>query len=249
LDFSSFCNVGDGFNFVITKESSLHSVASRHWYKTGCDFSERVHAEPGVADVVTLARLPGSFTMRGDWFLGTTRSSRSRLLAHYAIDLLSSRRANLSRMQLGLGLPVRDVLSDEMCGKLRTALRCELDKSAGYVSYKDLVDRCAGKSDGKESTGRLLWLWRSSIRDYDRQSRVLSKWLARIFNWTVQYQRERGTNWEGGFHAYDGLSRGAATVIAKYDSFVEFAEHCDLLIAELEAASRPIRDLSNGQKS
>ena len=236
LDFTQFCSSADGFNVVDSRDCSLNAVASRHWYKTACDFSARIQSEQGVHDGVSLLRLPGKFSTRGDWFLASSEGSRSRLLGQHAIDLLSSRRANLTRMQMGLGLPVRDVLHPEGTPRLRTALQCEVKGVLSQVPYEDLVERC-GIVPGSFRDD-FFWLWRSSFTDYDRQSRVLQKWLARIFQWTIRYRREHPKKWEGGFLAYDQMSQGNFERFQTYSSSAEFAEHCDLLLDELRAAER-----------
>lgn len=60
------------------------------------------------ASTFIATRLPGTRITRGDWFLSIARGSRSILMGERAIDLLTSRRANITRLQNGIGLPVRD---------------------------------------------------------------------------------------------------------------------------------------------
>ena len=125
----------------------MHAVASRHWYKTACTFSNDLYNSDGIHDSLEALRLPGHFSARGDWYLGSPASSRSRLLAQHAIDLLSSRRGNLARMHQGLGLPVRDVMDDETCRNLRTALRYRIPKT---TDTEQDSGRQAGNADDNE---------------------------------------------------------------------------------------------------
>jgi KaiC/GvpD/RAD55 family RecA-like ATPase len=248
LDFRGLCDANDAFSLTASRECPANAIASRHWYKSACDFSARIQSEQGVHDGVSLLRIPGNFSTRGDWFLASSKGSRSRRLGQHAIDLLSSRRANLTRMQLGLGLPVRDVLEDPGIDFLRTALQCEIDGEQKPVLYKNLVTRCGippkqtnqgtTQSSGQNNPPQLSWLWRSSFTDYDRQSRVLQKWLARVFQWTIQYKERRPKNWAGGFDAYDQITGNQYEAFAEYESALEFADHCDLLRYELKAALR-----------
>jgi KaiC/GvpD/RAD55 family RecA-like ATPase len=238
LDLSQFCDPTDNFNLIDSRSSSTSAVASRHWYKTACDISAKIQGETGVHDGVSLLRLPGSFSTRGDWFLASSQGSRSRLLAEYAIDLLSSRRANLTRMQMGLGLPVRDIIDDRGADRLRTALQCEISDKLTDVLYKDLVERCGIVPGLEQDTPNFHWLWRTAFTDYDRQSRVLQKWLARVFKWSIGLRQKYGKAWEGGFLAYDEISQREFVAFSRYPSSLEFADHCDLLLDELLAAKR-----------
>ena len=93
------------------------AVATRHWYKTACD-NQRC---PITGELSLAVRLPGHFSIRGDWFLAVAAGSRSERLGRRALDLLSSRRANFRRMELGIGLPTRDISSPDQFHKLPTA--------------------------------------------------------------------------------------------------------------------------------
>ncbi len=103
LDLSTVVEVG-GFGFKC-RQADATAVASRHWYQTACDFQDRAP----VGESLVALRLPGHFSVRGDWFLAVARNSRSMRLADRALDLLSTRRANVDRLQLGLGLPTRKI--------------------------------------------------------------------------------------------------------------------------------------------
>jgi len=250
LNFEDYFDPENPFTFRLGRSASMQAVASRHWYKTACSFATQLYETEGIHDAMVPLRLPGSFSVRGDWFLGSPRSSRSRLLARHAFDLLCSRRANLTRMQYGLGLPVRDVVEDdEECGRLRTALRCrvpESDHAAGAGENQKTVGstqmpygRLATLGNSKEDrTDGFQWLWRPRIPEYDRQSRTLQKWTARMFRWTVELRESLARDWQGGFGAYDHLTCRRFAELYEYQSFWQFAEHVDLLVEELRASSR-----------
>lgn len=84
--------------------SSPQAVASRHWYSTATASMAATDCRGRV-----VAGLPGNFSARGDWFLAIARGSRSPRLGERAIDILCSKRGNVTRLQHGLGLPVRDL--------------------------------------------------------------------------------------------------------------------------------------------
>ena len=150
------------------------AVAARHWYSTATAF---VSADD-PANWIPVP-LPGRFTTRGDWFLAMAKASRSVRLGERAIDLLSTRRGNIVRLQEGLGLPVRDVADEEDSRELWTPLRWfdeDLNLQRRAAMYKQ-VREMGDTGEGKK--GRLRWLWRSSIRDYDRHVRIWQRWLCR----------------------------------------------------------------------
>jgi KaiC/GvpD/RAD55 family RecA-like ATPase len=248
LPFEEFVDAADPFTFRTHRMPSMHSVASRHWYKTACTFSQELYQSDGIHDSLVAMRMPGKYSMRGDWYLGTPKSSRSKLLAQHALDLLCSRRANLARMQQGLGLPVRDIAMNSACKEFRTALRCKLRRpddghEAGKaiqlsteIKYGELVELGA-----HHSSKDFAWLLRSDIDGYDRLGRPLQKWLVRLFHWTRDYKVRRAREWTGGFPAYDELTCKYFDLTQRYDSFVAFGELCDLLLDELDAAQRAPR--------
>lgn len=77
-----------------------NSVAIRTWYTTAV-LTQNEH------DGFVPAKLPGSFAVRGDWFLGVAAGSRSLELATRAINNLTTYSMNLKRLRLGVGLPVQ----------------------------------------------------------------------------------------------------------------------------------------------
>ena len=169
------------------------AVAARHWYASASDLQR--NASVCDLDYVPV-RLPGCYSVRGDWFLAIARGSRSVLMGDRAIDLLSTRRASIVRLQTGMGLPVRDAHAD--AAELWTAIwmndrtgteprsrkprrphdpgPCELPTDR-RVHYRELIELGGPvDQDGAVENG-FRWLWRSRIRHYDRHSRILRRWL------------------------------------------------------------------------
>ena len=64
----------------------------------------------------------------------------------------------------------------------------------------------------------------------------MQKWLARLVSWTLSYRAINELGWDGGMFAYDELADYRISKVQNYDSFLYFAELCDLLVAELKAA-------------
>lgn len=237
------------------KQAAAGAVAVRHWYRTACPATSKALAADGIRDAPLLFRMPGSYSARADSFLASPSDSRSRLLAWHAMDLLSSRRANIERMRLGVGLPVRDIL-DQRAAEMPTALRHVSPgrkKPAGDegavstpnaspsasrltdVTYGELYAHGGGYfGDGCNP----LWLYRSAIQGYDRINRALQNWLFRLIHWTITLKAEKGLRWEGGLRAYDALERKTFSLLFDYDSFEQFGTFCDLLVAETKAAKR-----------
>lgn len=155
------------------------AVASRHWYSTACPAASK----SGENDLLLVPlRMPGNYTCRGDWFLSIIKGSRSRRAGERAIDLLCSRRANITRMQLGMGLPTRgfDVRGHLNDAEFRSPLRVPDDGwRMRNLRLRDFRMLGASPIDSEATpSGEFRWLWRSLIADYDRNSRVWSKWIA-----------------------------------------------------------------------
>jgi hypothetical protein len=106
--------------------------------------------------------------------------SRSELLAHHALDLLSSRRMNLLRLQDGVGLPVRDILPDGTIGRLPTALAYYEEGSGRIISlnYADVCSRGVRRDEGQDGFN---WIWRSEIKHYHRDAFYWRRWIGRMF--------------------------------------------------------------------
>jgi KaiC/GvpD/RAD55 family RecA-like ATPase len=151
------------------------AVASRHWYSTAC-----AKMKENVDRRFVPLRLPGKFAVRGDWALAIVQGSRSARLGYRALDIISSRRQNLLRLQEGIGLPVRDVLPDATIAKLTTAMVCRLGEQKPIrLSYGDICDLGHQEHDDK-----FRWLWRSQIENYDVDSFSWRRWIA----WMIEAQ-------------------------------------------------------------
>ena len=132
------------------------------------------------------ARLPGTRSVRGDWFLAIARGSRSYQMGERAIDLLSTRRANIVRLQKGVGLPVRDthdVDASELWTNLKKCSTTEDDQQDAHgiqrLMYHELLQLGSDEpNSGKKP--KFEWLWRSRIRYYDRHARLLRRWLCSV---------------------------------------------------------------------
>ncbi|HEX4133144.1 MAG TPA: ATPase domain-containing protein [Bryobacteraceae bacterium] len=258
LDFESVLDSSSPFEMKLPKENSPHAIAAHHYYRTACEHQRKQSEnQETVEEGCYVLAVPGKFVVRGDSFLASPKASRSRLAASYAMDILSSRRANLTRMQMGLGLPVRDVLSADACDQMRTALRARIAEpslgdpadglhTTGQVPYKQLY--MLGGPPHEEGNRKVpeewpsSWFHRNGIPEYDRISRVLQRWIVRLFRLTVTYRAEHSLTWDGGFFAYDALDSGHFAPLINHDSFTYFGKLCDYLCDELEAAERVIEE-------
>jgi KaiC/GvpD/RAD55 family RecA-like ATPase len=243
FDFSAVLDPNSVFETKQPKDPSSTAMAVRHYYRTACHEQMR-GMEKGPDEPPYILAMPGNFSTRGDSFLASAKASRSQLMASNAIDLLCSRRANLTRMQMGIGLPVRDVMEEEQCKEMRTALRAKNSGGAlddvRYEKLCSLGEKPPNEESGTGEPAKLQWFFRNGIPDYDRISRTMQKWLARLFRWTISYRARHVLGWDGGFHGYDALSVHTFGPFLTYTSFDEFSKLCDYLIAELEAAERRI---------
>jgi hypothetical protein len=194
-------NPNDPFHSV-SRMADQKAIASRHWYKTAS-----IEGEQG-RDVVVVG-LPGRFSVRGDWYLGVAGNSRSLRLADRACDLLSSGRANFDRIQLGVGLPTRGIVDDDLHQQIRTSIRSATYAGPlGQVTYGSLVGLGAtgGATDGEDDN--FFWLWRSQLKDYDSEARIWNKWLVRVaIAWHQLRDIRPKYPWVGGFTIYDLLDR------------------------------------------
>jgi hypothetical protein len=169
------------------------SAASRQWYHTATSLCK----ESG-ADYYFL-RLPGSYSIRGDWSLAIASGSRSELLGQLAIDTLTSRRMNLLRLQDGIGLPYRDIVPDAFMGEIPTALPVidPLSKREKFLSLEQVCN--LGPRDVENAPDALpdfMWGYRSNISKYDRDSFYWRRWLARMIEeapkiWPVEKQNNK----------------------------------------------------------
>ena len=185
------------------REAHGNAAATRHWYKTACNNQ----GCPIPAELAISVRLPGHFSVRGDWYLAIAGGSRSERLGRRALDLLSTRRANFRRMELGIGLPTRDLMPDESTRHLPTALGV---RDAGgqitAVSYADLTALGSNRKDSNvDEAHKFHWLWRSQLSEYHRQSRLTHSWLGQlVVQWSLP-EHHPSCNWVDGFAGYDSL--------------------------------------------
>ncbi|MCF7961786.1 MAG: hypothetical protein K9M08_13685 [Pirellula sp.] len=140
------------------------AVAIRTWYATG------VHAQSERSGLIPV-RLPGGFAVRGDWFLGVARGSRSMELARRAIDNLRSTSMNLKRFRQGIGLPV--IKLDEL-GLAESAM-CTIDESKNAVRRLTLTEieglspRSVEANQVPSVNEPFLPIFRSRMKDYGHQ--------------------------------------------------------------------------------
>ena len=168
-------------------------MASRHWYKTATQCPDEIAArEPLVA-----VRLPGRFAVRGDWFLAISGGSRSIRQAERAVDLLSSRRANVTRLQMGVGLPTR-VPRPDGHGALFTKLISH-ERGKDSLEYEVFL-KIAANDDGK-----FFWLWRSSLDGYAQCNRIWHRWLNRTLLWWHRTLLRYRSAWVNSFDVCDAL--------------------------------------------
>jgi hypothetical protein len=185
---------------IKSKNTDFCAIASRHWYKTATQCPDEIAAkEPLVA-----VRLPGHFSVRGDWFLAVAGGSRSIRQAERALDLLNSRRANVTRLQMGVGLPTR---LPRLTGRLEPAHRSLYTKLISHergqhnVEYDTLL-KIAAKRDKT-----FYWLFRSSIEDYAESNRIWYRWLNYTLLWWHRKLLRYRSNWRNSFEVHDALSK------------------------------------------
>ena len=187
----------------VTGCEDASAIAIRHWFKSACDTQSLGRAK-GLIPV----GLPGNFSVRGDWFLAVSSASRSYRLADRCLDVLTSGRGNFARMQMGLGLPTRDIMAG--CeGELRTGLVAPLKSAMGATDRSRIGNVAFGDLCrlGEQTDKDFHWLWRSSIRHYDLRATIWQKWLVRVALAWLETKGEFDRNWVGGLALYDKISR------------------------------------------
>jgi hypothetical protein len=251
LDVDGLLDPARAFEIKV-RAADPRAPASRHWYKTA---SEQTTAFSG-ADPVIPVRLPGHWSVRGDWFLAVARGSRSGRAADHALDILSSRRANITRLQLGLGLPTRNLIPKDQYGMLRTKLISHDEEgSPANVEYGSLISIGGRTDDTKEE---FHWGWRSKIRNYVRHARIWQKWLTRMLIEFNRLRFERGHQWlvsgsinvSTGFELYDKIQelkptrprgttgrRTIPTAITEHPVWIKFDQMRAFLLEELKQAT------------
>ena len=212
-------------------EPNPTAVTVRQWYKTACQVTKNLSLDDAVVPV----GLPGHFSVRGDWFLVASGGSRSGRLADRVLDLLTSRRANHTRLQEGLGLPVRKLKGLELPTSILTIDygSGEAGKSAprriSRVKYDNLV-----KIGGDPQNGGQVfhWFWRSGLSHYHRHTRIWQNWLQQMILWWNRMRYVHRDNWVNGFERYDKMEGGETPV-----AWNRFEERCDRLIEEMRQAT------------
>jgi KaiC/GvpD/RAD55 family RecA-like ATPase len=249
LSFEDLVDSSSHLNFEFkSKDVSSNAVSARHWYKTASSFVDSLTPEQVEYNWVPV-RLPGNFSVRADWFLAVGGGSRSSRLADHALDLLSSQRANVTRLQEGIGLPTRRLFDNSyQHSHLRTRLvSAQKGTALKNVEYHSLRRIGAQTDPGDEE---FFWLWRSGIWAYNRHSRIWHKWLNRALLWWHSWHQRYGSNWANGFEVYDVLSdiefSDDKKLVAKsrerlealkLETWDKFDELRDILISELEQVS------------
>ena len=156
------------------------AVAFRTW------FAPAILCQKENPNLVPL-RVPGRFSVRGDWHLGAAKASRSILLAQSAIDKLTSNSMNRKRLRDGVGLPVVEVAE-----LIDTPLNCiRRDGVTERLSYGGLLELEPKETGlGKSKEPSLRRIFRSRIKDYDQDSHefgLLIRELLRVVS-TLEYK-------------------------------------------------------------
>lgn len=257
LDLRRYFSPAGSFDFK-PRETAFEAVAARHWYRTACEGAQK-SVNDGEHVTRVPVRFPGHFSVRSGWYLAVARASRSYRLADRALDILSSRRANRSRLHRGLGLPTRDIpgvdgdaarAGASPTDRVLTGLTVSRMDSVHRVPYHDLL-QLGGQTGGDGNVaGDFRWLLRSRFRDYDRQARVVRRWMNRVFAWSVQYRYQARSNWRSSFLAYDEINCGDLSAIQGYSSFHSLVPRfLDGFIDELNVAidsGEPLEDSTGG---
>ena len=76
-----------------------------------------------------------------------------------------------------------------------------------WIRYKELVSLGSPEVKDWRDKGDFHWLWRSSLGDYDAQSRTFQRAVAWILQWWHNMAPIRGTGWTSGFDLYDAIER------------------------------------------
>lgn len=250
-------------NELADLKSDATAVAVRHWYKTACQATENLTFDDPLVPV----GLPGHFSVRGDWFLAVVGGSRSGRLADRALDLLSSRRANYTRLKKGLGLPTRilddlerkdggaelstsiitlDSGSREAAGSSSQEDRETASLRLSRVKYINLLKIGGSEKGTGDDDGDFHWFWRSGLRNYDRQTRTWQDWLRQMILWWDRMRYIERDNWINGFERYDRITSsrkiyGEEKVLGEdgkdLRAWSTFNNRCELLIDELKQAT------------
>ena len=261
-------------NEVLAKEG-LIPIAIRSWYSASAWIDaeflrpgavsepDKPAASDDTSDVPVQvyrcfvpAQLPGTRIVRGDWFLSIARGSRSYQMGERAIDILCSRRANIVRLQKGIGLPVRDSHEDG-ARELWTALwhYAESTKKGtaaqttyireSRVKYEELLT-LAPVSNARQSPA-VNWLWRSRIGQYDRHSRLFRRWICAMLK---RMPLMLGGAYDAGDHSRTVLNifyKTERTEISAIPELKEVSQSVDQLIESLRRATVATIPSTEGQ--
>ena len=228
-----------------TQSDRPRAVATRHWYSTASIVYRQGENQPSqqVAGEFVPSRLPGWFSVRGDWDLAILRGSLSTRLGERALDLLSSRRSQIERLRNGLGLPTRDVTALKTRGGAWTCLWRRVNGLPKRVHYYELQRLGVTFKDREKMSGNaslpdeeFKWLWRSSLQDYARVSRLWVVWLCSMRESWQAIRREAFPKATSGLTAYDLF---LADKVSVPDDFVK----------RLNYLSQSIRQASGQTKS
>jgi hypothetical protein len=178
-----------------SKNTDFCAVASRHWYKTATQCPDEIAAREPLIPV----RLPGHFAVRGDWSLAVSGGSRSVRQAERALDLLSSRRANVTRLQMGVGLPTRVPKPSEGHGTLFTKL-ISRQRGQDHLEYNTFLKIAADEQQ------EFFWLWRSSVEGYAQCNRIWHRWLNRTLLWWHRKLLRYRSAWVNSFKVCDSFT-------------------------------------------
>jgi hypothetical protein len=198
LDLAAFGTRKEGFGFEFGRKPDPNAVVTRHWYKSAA----LLDSESDEADPMRFCRLPGTFSVRGDWFLAAVRGSRSDRLVDRALELLSDQEANIDRMIRGLALPTRKVGKDEK-EILSSRLRGWHYKAGpGTLTYADVLS--LGTQPGRD----FHWLWRGNLKNYHAAAPIWERWLYRVLRRWKKTREYFASDWKSGFSLYDEITNG-----------------------------------------
>ena len=157
---------------VTLSPAAADAVCFRTW------FAPAVLAQSKQSNLTPL-RNPGRFSVRGDWYLGVARGSRSSRLANLAVEKLASPRMNLRRMREGVGLPVFDGMDWSHQETALTARREDdqtrqiLHAEVGQLEQSPHDENSSLSSHlntSSKNSIRLMPLFRSRIQNYEQDS-------------------------------------------------------------------------------
>ena len=233
LDLSAFDPREEGFGFAFGHKPNANAVAIRHWYRSAALLDAGAEGGP-----IRYCRLPGSFSVRGDWFLAAVRGSRSDRLVDRALDLLSTQESNVDRLLRGLGLPTRrmelnkPILSSRLRGWHRTAQADDGDREAeeaGTLTYDEVVALGAGHSPD------FHWLWRGNLTHYHASAAIWERWLYRVLRRWKRTREFFASDWISGFELCGMIRKNQIKEVAtKTVTYWDFERMCMTLRNELE---------------